>query len=244
VNILKQIFKKGLNALGYKIISNQNDFNKELSMEAALRRCAQRGLNVNTVIDVGASNGMWSRMCIKYLSESGYLLIEAQQPHEPALKEFVSEFPQAQFVLAAAGRTKGIIYFNNSDLFGGVASEVPLEGTSMSVPAVTIDEEVKTRKLKPPYLIKLDTHGFEVPILEGARETLNHSSLVIIETYNYKLSLESLRYYEMASYMEKRGFSSIEMVDFMLRRKDKSFWQMDTFYIPSNSKEFQFTSFH
>jgi len=43
--------------------------------------------------------------------------------------------------------------------------------------------------------------------------------------------------------MEDLGFSSIEMVDSMLRLFDKSFWQMDTFFIPSNSKEFNYRGY-
>lgn len=40
------------------------------------------------------------------------------------------------------------------------------------VPATTIDLEVAERGLQAPFVIKLDTHGFELPILNGARGTL------------------------------------------------------------------------
>jgi hypothetical protein len=43
--------------------------------------------------------------------------------------------------------------------------------------------------------------------------------------------------------MENVGFSSIEMVDLITRPFDKSFWQMDTFFIPSNSKEFNYRGY-
>lgn len=43
--------------------------------------------------------------------------------------------------------------------------------------------------------------------------------------------------------MEKLGFSSIKMVDFMLRKHDNSFWQMDTFFIPSTHKSFLTNSY-
>ncbi len=35
-------------------------------------------------------------------------------------------------------------------------------------PAITIDDAVAHHGLVGPYLLKLDTHGFEVPIIEGA----------------------------------------------------------------------------
>jgi hypothetical protein len=41
----------------------------------------------------------------------------------------------------------------------------------------TVDIEVAQRALLGPYLIKLDAHGFEVPILIGAQEALKkHAS--------------------------------------------------------------------
>lgn len=43
--------------------------------------------------------------------------------------------------------------------------------------------------------------------------------------------------------MEERGFLTIEIADILLRKKDHSFWQMDTFFIPINSKEFSYKSY-
>ena len=46
---------------------------------------AERGLPVATVIDVGASNGMWSAVTEKVLPDADYLLVEAQPIHRDAL---------------------------------------------------------------------------------------------------------------------------------------------------------------
>ncbi|WP_345277250.1 FkbM family methyltransferase [Litoribaculum gwangyangense] len=212
-------------------------------MYKAIERCVERGLKINTVIDVGASDGIWSRACMKTFPDANYLLIEAQTNHENGLKKFKQEFENSDYVLAAAGKKEGMIYFNNENPLGGLASETKLTNDCIEVPVIAIDEELKRRKLKGPYLLKLDTHGFEVPIIEGAKKTIKAASLIIIETYNYKITNDSLRYWEICSYMEKLGFSPIEMVDFMQRKYDNSFWQMDTFFIPSNSKEFSYNSY-
>jgi FkbM family methyltransferase len=213
------------------------------TMESGISRCISRGLKVNTVIDVGASNGCWSELCMKHLPDAKYLLVEAQEAHRKDLEKFTSAHKSSEVVIAAAGNRLGKIYFDNGGLFAGLASEEPLATNCIEVPVTTIDFEVTQRKLSPPFCIKLDTHGYEVPILEGAKETLKQTNLVIIETYNYKLTKDSLKYYEMNEYMEKLGFSSIEIVDLMRRQKDNSLWQMDTFYIPSVSKEFLSNSY-
>ena len=239
--LIKNLIFNSLKKTGYELV--RVGIQNQYSMEGGLFRCTHRGLRINTVVDIGASDGSWSRLCRKYLPAARYLLIEAQEPHKPALETFCEEYENAEYIIAAAGRKSGKIYFNNSDLFGGLASETPFEKNTIEVPVTTIDSEVESRHLEPPFLIKLDTHGYEIPILEGASETIKQSNLLIIETYNYRLTNDSLRYYEIAKYLADKGFSTIELVDLMLRKKDQSLWQMDTFYIPSKSKEFDYNSY-
>jgi len=239
---MKKLVKFGLKKLGYKIQLIPK-IESEFTMEGALQRCLNRGLEINTVIDVGASDGRWSRMCMNFLPKAKYLLIEAQEAHQAGLDKLKAENKNVDYALAAAGGKEGKIYFDNSGLFGGLASETPFENNCIEVPVITIDGEVERLQLQSPYLIKLDTHGFEIPILEGAMKTLKDAELIIIETYNYKLTNDSLKYYQMCDYMDKLGFSSIEMADFTLRLYDHSFWQMDTFFIPSRRNEFSYNSY-
>jgi len=229
----------------YRLLFSNTKSPIKFTMESAMKRCSERGILLNTVIDVGASDGRWSKLCMDFYPSVKYLLIEAQKQHSENLEKFKLKNLNSDYVIAAAGKEEGEIFFNDSDPLGGQASDKPFDQNvkTVKVALTSIDIEIKKRNLKGPFLIKLDTHGYEVPILEGAVETLKSTNLLIIETYNYKLTKDSLRYWEMNEYLNKLGFLSIEMVDPMLRKHDLSFWQMDTFYIPSDSKEFEYTSF-
>lgn len=240
------MIRKMLSIFGLEIKKiNRNITSKKqfFTMQSALERCFERGLNVKSVIDVGASDGRWSEMCLAILPKANYLLVEAQEGHVENLAKFCEKHSTTSFVHAAAGPSDGKVYFDEGDLFGGLASTEALKNNCIEVDAIALDNEINRRKLEPPYLLKLDTHGFELPILEGAKQLLKLSELVIIETYNYKLTNDSLKYYEMCHYMEKLGFSPIEMVDFELRTYDNSFWQMDTFFIKSSNTSFNYNSY-
>ena len=91
--------------------------------------------------------------------------------------------------------------------------------------------------------VKLDTHGFEVPILIGAAETLKQANVVIIEVYNFKLTEPCLRFHEMCTHMESLGFRCYDMADPMLRQRDRALWQMDLFFAPSASPIFRYGSY-
>lgn len=244
--MLKKLIKKTCSYLNFEIRRISKSPTKGIppfSMDAALCRCFERGIEIKTIIDVGASDGRWSRMCMDYYPKANYLLIEAQEAHRSGLELFKLQFNNVDYVIAAAGDREGKIYFDNSDLFGGLASDTPFVKNCIEVPVITIDKLLSDKQLEGPFLIKLDTHGFEVPILEGAKKALKSSQLLVIEAYNFKLTETSLKYFELCQYLEQLSFSSIEIVDLMLRQKDLAFWQMDIFFIPSERDEFKSNSY-
>jgi len=213
-----------------------------LSLKSALTRCSKRTPTIATLIDVGASNGSWSLLAHRFFPGMACFMIEAQTEHAVALEKLKESNPAFDFVIAAAGDRDGTVHFQEGDLFGGVATHNPAGTGFRQVPMVAVDTMVRERGLEPPFLLKLDTHGFEVPILEGARETLSRTALLVIEVYNFELTPESLRFHEICSYLEERGFRCVDMCDPVFRR-DGVLWQMDLFFLPANSAEFSTNSY-
>lgn len=224
---MKKLLKHVLRYFGYKIekIAASN------SMSEAIKKVKLHHIDINTFIDVGASNGMWTEQCMQHYPDSFYLLVEAQKVHQEALESFVKKHENTSYVLKAAGNKEGEIYFDATDPFGGLASEIPFHKNNIIVPVTTIDAEVSKKQLKPPYCIKLDTHGYEVPILQGASNTLSNTNLLIIEAYNFRIAHESLRFWELCTYLEKLGFLPFHIVDLTHREKDHALWQMDIFFL-------------
>ncbi|MAP55644.1 FkbM family methyltransferase [Altibacter sp.] len=248
---MKKLVKKILRKAGYKVskieprppqkkvVSRGNPF----STREALQRCKQRNLPIQTVIDVGASDGRWSAECMAAYPDAHYFLVEAQQEHLHGLQQFAATHANASFVLAAAGKANGTIYFNNAELFGGIASETPFDEHSIEVPVISLDSEIEKRGLQPPFLLKLDTHGFEVPILEGAEQVISQANLIIIEAYNFNIESNSLCFWELCDYMQKLGFRPLEVVDLMAREYDGAFWQMDIFFIKKDDPTFRYIKY-
>jgi hypothetical protein len=61
--------------------------------DAALLRLKTRGVEINTVIDVGASDERWSDRCMAHYPDAKYLLIEAQRLHKESLERFTRSRP-------------------------------------------------------------------------------------------------------------------------------------------------------
>lgn len=137
------------------------------TMHGLLQGLKRRGPCPDTIIDVGASDARWSYCARQFFPKANHLVIEAQAYHYKCLKAFGTEHPASRVVLAAAGAKQGQIHFDASDPFGGQASDEIVRGAT-SVRMTSIDHEILSSGFPGKYLIKLDTHGFEVPIIQGA----------------------------------------------------------------------------
>jgi len=116
--MLKKILKFILKSVGLQKIPTLSS----LSLESALERIRVKDIKIETVIDVGASNGSWSKIVQQYFPKAFYYLIEANPYHLNSLEKFKLSSQNIDFVLAAAGDINGEIYFDASDPFGGLAS--------------------------------------------------------------------------------------------------------------------------
>jgi len=208
------------------------------TMEAALARCAARGLDVRTVIDVGASDGRWSRSARRILPAAHYFMVEARAEHEPGLRRTAAN-RAFSYQICAAGDRDGEIYFDATALFGGQASDTPYEKNCIVVPVRTLDGLVAERGLQGPFALKLDTHGYEIPILQGAAALLARADLLIIECYNFRVAAQSLLAHEMCAWLAERGFRCIDLADPLYRERDGALWQMDLFFAPAAHRAFE-----
>lgn len=215
-----------------------------LETPSALARIQARGVEVNSVLDVGASNGVWSIKARPCWPQARYHLVEAFGYWREKLEALCAAEPAFSHVIAAAGTSEGEVWFSNDPEapYGGAASTAPGQGR-WSVPQVSLAGEVARLGLPGPYLIKLDTHGFERPILEGAAAILAQTSLVVIETYLFHIHPDSMLLHEMCAYMAERGFRVIDMSEPLWRDHDKALWQVDLFFVRDDRPEFQNNGF-
>jgi FkbM family methyltransferase len=192
---------------------------------------AARQLNLGALIDVGASDGRWTRGARQFFPGCRHLLIEAQPVHEPALREYCGQNPDTHYVLAAAGEAPGEINFHTASPLGGKASYTPFASHNLVVPITTVDAEVERLQLPGPYLLKLDTHGFEGPILNGARRILPAVAAIVVECYNFRITPECLLFHEMCARLADDGFRCLDLVNVLHRPRDGVLWQMDMAFI-------------
>jgi FkbM family methyltransferase len=237
---MRQLIKAMLAKAGYEL---HRSGSTRASMNRALHWLREHDVDVATVLDVGASNGCWSRECIRAFPNAEYILFEPQPVHGNALDAFAVACEQkVNVVKKAVGASDGETLFDAADPFGG-ALATSVAPHTITVQLTTIDSSLAQMCTKAPYLLKLDTHGFEKSILEGATDTLKACEALIIEAYNYRISGEALLFWELCAYLFQKGFRPIDLVDVTHRPHDDSLWQIDLVFVRSSWGGFNYCSY-
>ena len=200
------------------------------TLESALRRLKNHGIRFDSFLDVGASDGIWSRALAEHFPGKRHLLLDANKIHLPALAKVCREYENWSFRLTAVGGKSGTLYFDDSDPLVGHLSETPLTENYSPCPVATIDEIVAEQQLSGPFMIKLDTHGVEIPILQGAKETLQTTNVLVIEAYNFTFGGPAAPFWELCQQMVQLGFRPLDVFDILYREVDRAFWQFDLLF--------------
>lgn len=133
--------------------------------------------------------------------------------------------------MMAAGDEDGITHFryDPNNKFGGAIADKAGENT-IEVRKARLDTVVAEKGLQGRFALKLDTHGAERMILQGATEFMKRCDFVVFETYNFGPATR--RFGQMAVYFEEQfGMDCIDLAEPMHRTKDNALWQLDLYLV-------------
>lgn len=212
----------------------------QFTMSSAIERIKGHGITINSIIDIGASNGKWSVKAMSVFPNAKVLAVEPLAERAADLARLNKAHKNFDYVNCVAGNEDGgeVSFSVTEDLDGSTVNGNC--GSPRTVPMRTIDAVLSEKKMVGPYLLKFDTHGFEIPILQGCRDALMNTNIVVMEVYNFEITTDAKRYPEMCTHMEGLGFRCYDLAAPMRRHYDKSFWQMDLFFCRSDSKIFSY----
>jgi FkbM family methyltransferase len=155
-----------------------------------IRRLSDKGVRYATVIDIGCADGSFFLSHMQFFSGAVPLNIDANKLYEESLRA-IKDVVGGDFRITAITDHVGEIELTESvhpywssirpagDSYWSRVNE--LIGTTVKVPATTLDALAKELALKPPFLVKLDVQGAEQSALAGGRSVLADTHTVICE---------------------------------------------------------------
>jgi len=213
------------------------------SMENSLKIWLDNtGTCPSAVLDIGAYQGMWTRMALKIFKNSKFYLIEAQKEKEHYYEKLQKENEgKIEYELSLLGsEAKDSVDFtefeSGSTLFDSAAPGVK---NTIKLPMKTLDQVVEEKNWGKIPFLKIDVQGAELEILKGAPETLKHVQAILMEVTLFGWIVGAPRINEVLLFMEERGFVVYDICSLMRRPLDDALIETDLLFVRRNSDLFE-----
>jgi FkbM family methyltransferase len=184
------------------------------------------GFNPKTIIDVGAGSG--TTELFKVFPEAYYVLIEPLKEYEQNLQSILKKY-KGEYFLTAIGNKTGRIEINVEPGFlertsikepSKLTLAVKGETVAREIPITTLDALQKKHQFRSPFGLKIDTEGYDLQVVKGARELLYQTEFVIAEVSVAKRFEDSYSFAEFIGLMDKNNFALCEIL-YAYRRSNK-----------------------
>lgn len=208
------------------------------SISDALATVRDWGFRPQTIVDVGAFRGDWTRLAKEVFPAAHVLMIEPQDALLPFLDDVSSYYPHVSHASVLLGADDGTAV-EFVETASGTGSSV-LEETShvprwkVAKQTITLDTLAAERGIATVDLIKLDVQGYELEVLRGASRTLAACELVLMETSVIAVNRGCPLIADVFPFMSARGFRLLDICSH-IRRKDGALWQTDLLFVNERS---------
>ncbi len=197
---------------------------RRLGIGLPLYRCINRvrmRREIDFVLDVGANTGVWATAVAGCLPGAQVHCFEPLPACQDALLRLSEQNPRIHVHSVALGAESGRLTMNanqfspsssvlrmtqrHADLWPSTIQAEPIE-----VSIRRLDDETGT--MGGGIFLKIDVQGYEMPVLQGARNTLARTSLVVAEVLFEALYEKQSSIADLIAYLDEQGFQLAEVL--------------------------------
>ncbi|MDB5174882.1 MAG: hypothetical protein JWN51_3655 [Phycisphaerales bacterium] len=213
--------------------------------DAALRRLKAMGVTPGQIVDVGASDGKWTRECMTIFPGARYFLVDPLPENAGPLAALQGERPGVKFWSGALGAQAGVLpmkvhgdqsSFLNSEYASGTAQERAVE-------VRTLDSFLGSDLLAPPAMIKADVQGYELEVLKGAARCLETTQLLLLEVSFRRIYAGCPLAHEVIGHIAAHGFRTYDICSYVQRPRDGELVQADMVFVREGSPVFSYEGY-
>lgn len=240
---MKKLINNFLNLFGYKISNLDFVYDSNLNLINSIKQ-----KKIKTIIDVGANEGQFATKIINNGFEGNIISFEPLSSAHKRLLKIVKSFNNQNKVnwivekRIAIGnkKKKTIINISGNSESSSILKILP-KHTSLKPASVTVGKEyVMMKKMDDyldivlrqngPYLLKIDTQGYEMEVLKGSKNVLNIVSYLLVEVSLVELYQGQKLLKDILDFLSKKNFKIWSVDRVMGNKKTGQTYQLDIFF--------------
>ena len=198
----------------------------------------QLGFAPDVILDVGASDGSWTRDCMSVFPAAAYYCIDPLVEHEPGLVALNRENARVKYRLCLIGAQPGKMVLNVDGHGSSVLRghwDNPY-GQQREVIMQTLDGLLEEGWLVPPQLLKVDVQGYELEVLKGGARTLSSVEAIIAEVSFFRFQAGMPVFHELVESLRRQGFVCYDVLSLSPRPLDGALAQADLLFVREDSQ--------
>ena len=232
----KKIIKSLFYYLGYEIKNKRykDIFTLRHTMEDTLEHIKNCNFYPDLIIDAGAANG--TPPLQDSFPHAYFFWIEPLIEFEDELKNLKNKF-KGDYIIVAVGKEAGSlnIHIQNDKVGSSIlkdANHAEVKKENRLIDVFTLKEIADSRFQKfKKILLKVDVQGFELEVLEGAKDFLDRIDIIILEVSLFRFYQDSPDFYEVVEYMKTKGFVVYDIIGGINRPLDHALAQKDIVFV-------------
>lgn len=183
-----------------------------------------KSLNINTVLDIGANTGQFTKTISTLLPNAKIYSFEPLPECFEQIQRLANKNPQIKALNLGIGNQSGVICFERSSVSVSSSflkmSDIHKEAfpstknnNTIDVKIAKLDDVIKDLDITESLLIKIDVQGYENEVLKGGEKTIKKAKLIIVETSFVTLYESQPLFDEIYSMFKNWGFLYVGMLD-------------------------------
>lgn len=238
--MLREIINKLIQPTGYSLIKHAQL--KSDPLTHLFKTLANLNLQPNSIIDIGANHGRWTRSAIKFFPKAQFLMVEPQERLRPYSEDLLAH-DTVRWMTAGISDTCGEMELtlpprDDSASFSISEEKAKALGYDrIKVPVTTINSLVKETGTIPE-MVKIDAEGFDLRALKGASETLGRIPVILVEMTVCASSWENT-FEALLPFMWENGYRVFDITDLNYSPQQGVLWLTEMAFVHQSSPIWQ-----